>query len=89
MGETLQKKNMWVTSPFKKIQKVTDIYRPFHKTLPRSSAFVNRISVRFFETGCIVIFDKIDKIDVDARKPINMLTKTISILWKLGQFDRD
>ena len=29
------------------------IYRPFHKTLPRSSAFVNCISVRFYETGCI------------------------------------
>ena len=27
-------------------------YRPFHKTLPRSSAFVNWISVRFYETGC-------------------------------------
>ena len=25
-------------------------YRPFHKTLPRSSAFVNWISVRFYET---------------------------------------
>ena len=28
-------------------------YRPFHKTLPRSSALVKRISVRFHETGCI------------------------------------
>ena len=27
-------------------------YRPFHKTLPRSSAFVNWILVRFYETGC-------------------------------------
>ena len=27
-------------------------YRPFHKTLPRSSAFVNWIPVRFYETGC-------------------------------------
>ena len=27
-------------------------YHPFHKTLPRSSASVNRISVRFYETGC-------------------------------------
>ena len=26
-------------------------YRPFHKTLPRSSAFVNWISVRYYETG--------------------------------------
>ena len=28
------------------------MYRPFHKTLPRSSAFVNVISGRFYETGC-------------------------------------
>ena len=28
-------------------------YRQFHKTLPRSSAFVNWISVWFHETGCI------------------------------------
>ena len=28
------------------------LYHPFHKTLPRSSAFVKFISVRFFETGC-------------------------------------
>ena len=27
-------------------------YRPFHKTLPRSSLFVNWIPVRFYETGC-------------------------------------
>ena len=27
-------------------------YRPFHKTLPRSSAFVNWVSVRFQETNC-------------------------------------
>ena len=32
------------------------IYRPFHKTLRRSSAFVNWISVRFYETGCIFFF---------------------------------
>ena len=25
-----------------------------HKTLPRSSAFVNWTSVRFYETGCII-----------------------------------
>ena len=30
-------------------------YRPFHTTLPRSSAFVNWISVRFYETDCIWI----------------------------------
>ena len=28
------------------------IYRPFHKTLPRSNASVNWMSVRFFETDC-------------------------------------
>ena len=28
-------------------------YRPFHNTLPRSSAFVNWFSVRFYETDCI------------------------------------
>ena len=27
-------------------------YRPFHKTLPRYSAYVNWISVRIYETGC-------------------------------------
>ena len=27
-------------------------YCPFHKTLPRSSAFVSWISVRFYETDC-------------------------------------
>ena len=26
-------------------------YRPFHKTLPRSSVFINWISVRFYETA--------------------------------------
>ena len=29
------------------------LYRPFHKTLPISCEFVNWISVRFYETGCI------------------------------------
>ena len=32
---------------------VSVYYRPFHKTLPRSSSFVNRISVSFYETGCM------------------------------------
>ena len=31
-------------------------YRPFHKTLPRSSAFLNWISVRFYETDCMSSF---------------------------------
>ena len=30
-------------------------YRPFHKTLPRSSASLNWISVRFYVTDCIWI----------------------------------
>ena len=30
------------------------IYRPFHKTLPKSTAFINRISVKFYETDCIL-----------------------------------
>ena len=30
--------------------------RPFHKTLPRSSATVGLISVRFYETGCVISF---------------------------------
>ena len=37
-----------------KMKKIPDlqifIYRPFNKTLPRSSAFVNCTSVRFYET---------------------------------------
>ena len=28
-------------------------YQPFHKTLTRSSAFLNWISVKFYETGCM------------------------------------
>ena len=30
-------------------------YRPFHKTLQRFNVFVNRIKVRFYETGCMYI----------------------------------
>ena len=26
------------------------MHRPFHKTLPKSSSFINRILVRFYET---------------------------------------
>ena len=33
--------------------RLTLIYRPFHKTLPRSSALVNWTSVRYYETDCI------------------------------------
>ena len=28
------------------------MFCPFHKTLPRTSAFINWISVRFYETDC-------------------------------------
>ena len=35
-----------------KLNRRIAIYRPFHKTLPRSSAIVNWISVRFYETDC-------------------------------------
>ena len=38
-----------------KFKPLSSKYRPFHKTLPRSSAFLNRVSVRFYETGCIKI----------------------------------
>ena len=38
-----------------KKENVNLTYRPFHKTLPRSSAFCNWISVRFYETGCTKI----------------------------------
>ena len=38
-----------------KVNNQTELkYRPFHKTLPRSSAFVNRISVRFYESLMLV-----------------------------------
>ena len=30
------------------------MYHPFHKTLPRSSVFIKWISVRFYETDCII-----------------------------------
>ena len=41
-------------------------YRPFHKTLPRSSTFVNWISVRFYETDC----------------KLNISEKQTTITWK-------
>ena len=31
------------------------IYRPFHKTLPRVTAFIKWISVRFYETDVVQI----------------------------------
>ena len=38
------------------LARLSYIYRPFHKTLPRSSAFVKWSSVRFYETDCIYSF---------------------------------
>ena len=35
--------------------KIYFILHPFHKTLPKSRAFINRISVRFYETDCLWI----------------------------------
>ena len=32
------------------------LYTPFHETIPKSSAFVSWISVRFYETDCIIIY---------------------------------
>ena len=37
----------------KSLISIENIYRPFHKTLPRSRAFVNWISVRFYEMDCM------------------------------------
>ena len=36
-------------------QSMSPRYCPFHKTLSRFNALVNWISVRFYETGCIII----------------------------------
>ena len=36
-----------------RIQYTYITYRPFHKTLPRASAFVYWISVRFYESDCM------------------------------------
>ena len=40
---------------YKKVKYLCLTYRPFHETLPRSSAFINWISIRFYETACIYI----------------------------------
>ena len=34
---------------------IYQVYRLFHKTLPKSCAFINWISVRFYETDCTLI----------------------------------
>ena len=43
---------VYVSTPFC-LTFVHKVYRLFHKTLPRSIAFVNWISLRFYETGCV------------------------------------
>ena len=46
---------MFINSPYVPSDKTEPnvlTYRPFYKTLPRSGAFCNWISVRFDETGC-------------------------------------
>ena len=40
-----------------KIKKYCHELSPFHKTLPRYSAFVNWMSVRFYEMDCILFQD--------------------------------
>ena len=61
--EGINKKNVflvsgyWFNPPPPPISGPTTVcvffkYRPFHKTLLRSNAFCNWISVRFYETGC-------------------------------------
>ena len=45
-------KGVYGIESFKFSYHYTLIYRPFHKTLPRTSAFINWITVRFYETGC-------------------------------------
>ena len=51
-------------------------YRPFLKTLPRSITFVNWISVRFYETCCIINLKKKAekmKLEVGIEKKDNWL----------------
>ena len=39
------------------LHKVNVYYRPFPKTLPKYSGFVNWMSVRFYEMGCMQILN--------------------------------
>ena len=45
----------WTVTQYIQTYKYILNYRPFYKTLPRSSVSVNRISVRFYEMDCIAI----------------------------------
>ena len=59
-------------------------YRPFHKTLPRFSAFLNWLSVIFYETDCIqhilwltkyeglIFFNRVNHILREIKYPGNM-----------------
>ena len=51
-------------------------YRPFHKTLPRSSSFVNWISVRFNETGCIKTLLDLHSVQIISLLDISLTTKS-------------
>ena len=63
-----------------KAKKLIDLrYRPFHKTLPRSSEFVKWISVRFSEMDCIS--GKMD-FSWDTSKTIHNIYKRLC-LYKL------
>ena len=56
-----EEKNSFLKPNMIKMLKEEDFfYRPFHKTLPRSSAFVYWISVRFYETESIYIYVHVD-----------------------------
>ena len=63
-------------------------YRPFHKTLLRSSAFCKWISVRFYETGCIWIRGAVSITSplmaiTDPLKEIKMVKKVPSQIFFL------
>ena len=52
-GRTLYLSPLRPPPHWKRLSNIYFIYRPFHKTLPRSSEPVNWISLRFYETDCI------------------------------------
>ena len=49
---TIKSQIKWIRHNFSSFLFLKLTYRPFLKTLPRSSAFVILISVRFYETDC-------------------------------------
>ena len=62
------------------------MYRPFHKNLPRSSAFVNWISARFYETDCILCILYGVKLDQSFVSVLVVLGVTMSIQKKKNIF---